>query len=69
MLILTIIQVVLKVILSLVYINFKYLFIKKVNPLTKEKTKSLFSLKNDKKQIETIKNDTIMKKQAKLLTV
>jgi hypothetical protein len=57
------------VILSLVYINFKYLFIKKVNPLTKEKTKSLFSLKNDKKQIETIKNDTITKKQEQLLTV
>ena len=40
------------VILSLFYINFKYLFIKKVTPLTNEKTKSLFSLKNDKKQIE-----------------
>ena len=56
------------VILSLVYINFKYLFIKKVNPLTKEKTKSLFSLKNDKKQIETINNETRMKKQEQLLT-
>jgi hypothetical protein len=56
------------VILSLFYINFKYLFIKKVNPLTKEKTKSLFSLKNDKKQIETINNETRMKKQEQLLT-
>ena len=56
------------VILSLVYINFKYLFIKKVNMLTKEKTKTLFSLKNDKKQLETINNETRMKNQEQLLT-
>ena len=56
------------VICSLVYINFKQFFTRKSKTLSKKKENTLFNQKDDKKQYETINNETKMTQQKELLS-
>jgi hypothetical protein len=56
------------VICSLVYINFKQFFTIKSKTLSKKKENTLFNQKDDKKQYETINNETKMTQQKELLS-
>jgi hypothetical protein len=55
------------VILSLIYINFKSFFTRKSKMLSNKKGSKLFNLKDDKKQYENINNENKMMRQRELL--